>query len=1023
MQPRGRRPFSRGGGRGERAQPEGTPNPQGRGESSRGQQGVSRARSAGRVESQQSTGPSSRGHGSPRNNPRGGRGESSTTPRGTAGPSYDSQRATQGVTDLSSHQQIEANVRTIAVRRPGLGNLGERCRLVVNTFPTKVQPRLVYQYDADIKQVQPISANIRQTSATVNMRIVSRLQEEEQGIFTPRAVYDSQRKMYAVHDLALGSNGSREWNFTIDGMGYEVRVKRVGEPIDTRFESNSRNWTLIRPKHSVLHRFIEGAHPQENSVIEARQALDVALRMTPLTMLKIGQERRTFYPPSSGQYVGLGIDLCRGYFQSLRPAPSRLLLNVDVCTGAMYHPGPLPDLACQFLSLQHADSTARIRNLARTLKNDQQKRQQLVQFIAGVRVQWPIAGTGTMARALKGFSAKDAHGESFARRSDGRTTTIARYFSEALNQRLVFPELLCVQFGRPEVGRGALVPMELCTVLPDQPLRTALPEEFAEAQRAFHKKHREFSAQPPKDRLELVKHGLQVLGYSQSDYVRQFGVTVLSSPLSTQARILQPPILRYRPAPGSSDDRPTVRPRNGQWSMTNKHFYKPTVIQTWALISCVNDPDYEATFLETDAPRLVSSFMTACQESGVRVVTQNPVVTRCFDSRLDILMALDGVEKECIERSGKPTTLYFVILPDQGHQEVYRTVKNWGDVMRGIPTQCMRRKNSLRSESNFWLNVLHKSINAKLGGINMILDRGVPLLGDPQNGTMVMGADVRHPNLGSFMQGSYTGVVSSLDAHASKYAATMRVQDGPVEMIQDLGDMTAHLLERYMRYRRQKEGVTNPAPKRIIFYRDGVSDGQFQTSLDEELTQIQAVCRSLKIRPKITFIVVGKRHHLRSVCHMHSTILTPRLPDRFFNGDGNCLAGTVIDRDVVHPTEFDFFLQSHKHGISERGTSRPAHYSVLYDENQLSPDVIQTLSYALCHVYARSNRAVSIPAPVYYAHQICARGGIHFSPRNPGGEVAQISRSSPSPEHSSIPPQQEAFQLLHPAQEDAMFFA
>jgi len=60
-------------------------------------------------------------------------------------------------------------------------------------------------------------------------------------------------------------------------------------------------------------------------------------------------------------------------------------------------------------------------------------------------------------------------------------------------------------------------------------------------------------------------------------------------------------------------------------------------------------------------------------------------------------------------------------------------------------------------------------------------------------------------------------------------------------------------------------------------------------------------------------------------------LLTVRL-FRFFpqnerDGDrsGNCQAGTVVDREVSHPTEFDFYLQSHG-GLL--GTSRPAHYSV-----------------------------------------------------------------------------------------------
>ena len=72
--------------------------------------------------------------------------------------------------------------------------------------------------------------------------------------------------------------------------------------------------------------------------------------------------------------------------------------------------------------------------------------------------------------------------------------------------------------------------------------------------------------------------------------------------------------------------------------------------------------------------------------------------------------------------------------------------------------------------------------------------------------------------------------------------------------------------------------------------------------------------------PKLTVIIVGKRHHVR---------FFPTNPEDS-DKSGNCPAGTVVDRDVTHPTEFDFYLQSHG-GIL--GTSRPAHYNVLLDEN------------------------------------------------------------------------------------------
>ncbi|XP_003370078.1 eukaryotic translation initiation factor 2C 3, partial [Trichinella spiralis] len=58
------------------------------------------------------------------------------------------------------------------------------------------------------------------------------------------------------------------------------------------------------------------------------------------------------------------------------------------------------------------------------------------------------------------------------------------------------------------------------------------------------------------------------------------------------------------------------------------------------------------------------------------------------------------------------------------------------------------------------------------------------------------------------------------------------------------------------------------APKNIIVYRDGVSEGQFMQVLEEELSALRRACRSVatNYRPLITFIVVQKRHHARFFC-------------------------------------------------------------------------------------------------------------------------------------------------------------
>lgn len=68
---------------------------------------------------------------------------------------------------------------------------------------------------------------------------------------------------------------------------------------------------------------------------------------------------------------------------------------------------------------------------------------------------------------------------------------------------------------------------------------------------------------------------------------------------------------------------------------------------------------------------------------------------------------------------------------------------------------------------------------------------------------------------------SFIQVVGSMDAHPSRYCATVRVQRPRQEVIQDLASMVRELLIQFYKSTRYK-------PTRIIFYRDGVSEGQFR---------------------------------------------------------------------------------------------------------------------------------------------------------------------------------------------------
>lgn len=268
-----------------------------------------------------------------------------------------------------------------------------------------------------------------------------------------------------------------------------------------------------------------------------------------------------------------------------------------------------------------------------------------------------------------------------------------------------------------------------------------------------------------------------------------------------------------------------------------------------------------------------------------------------------------------------------------------------------------------------------------------------------------MGADVMHPAPGQTTTPSFAALVASVNTTATKYIAIDGIQATRQEIISDLKTMSKRALQLHMSYRErvEKKSKESSIPKRLIFYRDGVSEGQFQQLLATELPMLKEACTELKIKPKITFIVVGKRHHIR---------LFPE--DRDADRSGNCPAGTVVDKAITHPVEYDFYLQSHS-GIL--GTSRSAHYSVIYDENQLNPDSMQSLSYALCHIFARSTRSVSIPAPVYYADIVCTKAKTRFDP------TSSSQASDAGTEHSgTLESYARAFQALHANQATKMYF-
>ncbi|KAG2502424.1 hypothetical protein JM16_009627, partial [Phytophthora kernoviae] len=135
--------------------------------------------------------------------------------------------------------------------------------------------------------------------------------------------------------------------------------------------------------------------------------------------------------------------------------------------------------------------------------------------------------------------------------------------------------------------------------------------------------------------------------------------------------------------------------------------------------------------------------------------------------------------------------------------------------------------------------------------------------------------------------------------------------------------------------------------------------------------------------PPVTFIIVNKRHHMRA------------FPVNQRDGDrkGNVVPGTVIDTGIVDSHRYDFFLYGHS-GI--QGTSVPCHYTVLHDENKMSAEDVQRLTYHLGYTFARCTRSVSFATPAYYAHLAAGRARFFLNEGSDGASTVGSFNSSSS---------------------------
>ncbi|XP_017765394.1 PREDICTED: protein argonaute-2 [Eufriesea mexicana] len=718
-------------------------------------------------------------------------------------------------------------------------------------------------------------------------------------------VFDGKKNAYSAKKLPFGNESPVEEVTIFDHefareRTFKIYLKKVAE-LDLSW-INKKYYTAF----------------EDDDKLSCIQALDIILRHeSMLRFVTVG--RSIFQPPISGRVVSLsnGLDLWVGLFQSV-VIGSKPYLNIDVAHKGFPTPQPVIDLMKELCKNPRAREESRTITPADVNHNFDK----ITNFLKGLKIQYELPEQPTSKRTYRVNGLVPCARENRFTLEDQTVCTVEEYFLQKKRYKIKYPDLPCLWVGSR--NSNIHLPAELCTIVAGQVTQKKMDEV------QVSKMIREAATDTKTRKAKIMSQFANMNLNQQPSLLNEFHFSIHGEFEKVPARVLQAPVLKY--------DQKEVNVFKGTWRP--EKFLKACDLQenTWTILnldSYISEPTlYQlqknlqsgGKLLNMKIDKALTPFATLTVQRNIKVINQY------FE-----------------EKKKQNIKLVVVILPNLNN--AYSIVKQISELQihGGIVTQCIKSQTVRRLNNSTVVNILLK-INSKLNGVNHTLVQRPPCLCVP---CMIVGADVTHPSPDSVNIPSIAAVAASHDPNAFQFNIEVRLQSPREEMIQDLEEiMTIQLKFFFVK--------TGYKPKKIIFYRDGVSEGQLVQLMHFELSAIKkAVMRldkSTACNIPIAYFVVQKRHHIR---------LFPTSERNSDDRNFNVQAGTIVDTEITHPTHIDFYLVSH---ASIQGTARPTKYRCICNETMMSENEIEQLTYYLCHMFARCTRSVSYPAPTYYAH-------------------------------------------------------
>ncbi|KAK6007346.1 hypothetical protein QM012_006354 [Aureobasidium pullulans] len=822
-------------------------------------------------------------------------------------------------------------------RQPA-SKLGREVNIQLNAFPvTRLPTKPIYQYQVQIG-----------TGA------------EKRGLI--KAVWNSQTTREK-----LGS----DWIF--DGNVLAWSTEKHNNEIRFNVNLDTEPGRRARPGHNDVHRvviqpttvvdfttlnaYLSGTATYDPKILQAITVLDHIMRQSPSNSNRFISIKRSFFAAASQRNnLGGHVEHTTGVYQSLRiahhPGGHRLVVNTDVANGTFWQSGPLSRAVVAVARLNNDSDIQRLLAPNNPKFSDLRRLKKLRVVAAhrqGAEDKYVI---DSVLRQDSSYQ---------LRLRDGSTQSVAQYFQNTHNIRLRYPGWPVVQ-----MTKKAVLPLELLKLEDNQRYTFKLDEN--QTSQMIKK-----AVTPPSQRWTAIKAGVDMINWKTDPVIQKYGMAIEQAPITAKARLLTNPKLQFGGSGGASQADPRT---SGRWDLKGKKFASvppPNVFTTWGV--CVVPARFPIDRAAIE--RFVKAFTQTYGTHGASLppAMLNPAIH--YPSNADpAVFAQEAWTAAGNKHKQKPQILMFILMDK--NSVVYGKIKRYCECKLGIPSQCVQYAHVQKAQAQYISNVLMK-FNAKLGGFTNTAFGPQTAKGILDNTTVVIGADVSHSAPG--LKGpSMAAMTVSMNVQGTRYAAAVETNGFRVEMITD-ENIEKHIMPLIRNGWMNKVGQGR-APATVVYFRDGVSEGQFAQVIDKEVAAMKKAFAKGNITPKFLVIIASKRHHVRF------------FPQSGGDKNNNALPGTLVETGVTQPYENDFYLCAH---AAIKGTARPVHYNVLINEPQWPNEKIQTLIYEHSYQYIRATTPVSIFPAVYYAHIASLRGAHHSK----GFGVADDAQSTQSPSVAS----------------------